>query len=112
MSTLRETILRNRDWYPRKRRAGSRVDEPGFLEAQYRAGQAVHKAVKKGELFRGPCEVCGTTKNIDAHHDDYSKPLDVRWLCRKHHQMHHWAIFKAASDKSAPDRLWRMKGAA
>jgi hypothetical protein len=35
-----------------------------------------------------PCEVCKET-NVDAHHDDYNKPLDVRWLCKKHHREHH-----------------------
>lgn len=53
-----------------------------------RAGNRVGIAIKKGELVRQPCEVCGAAKT-DAHHDDYSKPLDVRWLCRLHHFQHH-----------------------
>lgn len=47
-----------------------------------------HK-IRKGDLIKLPCEVCGTNEKVEAHHDDYSKPLDVRWLCRKHHQEHH-----------------------
>jgi hypothetical protein len=41
-------------------------------------------AVRLGKLKRLPCEVCGAPET-DGHHDDYSKPLDVRWLCRRHH---------------------------
>jgi hypothetical protein len=40
--------------------------------------------VRRGVIQKGPCEVCGTDKEIQAHHDDYSKPLKVRWLCRYH----------------------------
>ncbi len=47
------------------------------------------KAVKSGRLHRQPCEICGTVKNINSHHNDYSKPLEVRWLCRKHHMELH-----------------------
>jgi hypothetical protein len=32
--------------------------------------------------------VCGNAAT-HAHHDDYSKPLEVRWLCRAHHSEHH-----------------------
>lgn len=39
-----------------------------------------------------PCEVCFTTHDIEAHHDDYDKPLDVRWFCFKHHREHHKKI--------------------
>jgi hypothetical protein len=46
------------------------------------------EAVRRGKMERLPCEVCGAIK-VDAHHDDYSKPLDVRWLCRVHHNEHH-----------------------
>ena len=35
-----------------------------------------------------PCEVCGIPES-HAHHDDYSRPLDVRWLCEKHHKQLH-----------------------
>jgi len=56
-----------------------------------RAHMAVMSAVKEGVLTPGQCEVCGSTKYVDGHHDDYSKPLDVRWLCRLHHKEVHAA---------------------
>ena len=43
-----------------------------------------------------PCEVCGTLKNIRRHHDDYDKPLEIRWLCQKHHKLLHESIKKQA----------------
>jgi hypothetical protein len=58
-------------------------------KVQLRAQSAVRRALKRGDLFRLPCEVCGSANNVDAHHDDYSQPLSVRWLCRSHHQQHH-----------------------
>ncbi len=56
--------------------------------AVFASHRIVSEAVKRGELVRGTCEVCGKEK-VDGHHDDYSKPLAVRWLCRKHHLAHH-----------------------
>jgi hypothetical protein len=52
------------------------------------ANQTAGNAIRDGRLIRQPCEVCGAEK-VEAHHDDYSKPLEVRWLCRKHHLEHH-----------------------
>ncbi len=52
------------------------------------AHQAVYHAVKMGYLLKESCEICGST-DTQAHHDDYTKPLDVNWLCRKHHLEHH-----------------------
>jgi hypothetical protein len=49
------------------------------------AHRAVQNAIRAGKLLRQPCEVCRTTIKVQAHHHDYSKPLDVRWLCFKHH---------------------------
>lgn len=54
-----------------------------------RAHLIVAKAKSEGRLVPQPCEVCGTTDSIHAHHDDYSKPLSVRWLCVSHHAAHH-----------------------
>jgi hypothetical protein len=44
--------------------------------------------LKSGRIIRQPCEMCEAEK-AEAHHDDYSKPLSVRWLCRSHHQLLH-----------------------
>jgi len=49
------------------------------------AAQIVKYAIKLGVLTKGPCAVCGTTESIQGHHTDYTKPLEVTWLCRLHH---------------------------
>ena len=48
------------------------------------ARRIVRSALERGELERQPCEVCGHVK-VDAHHEDYLWPLEIRWLCRQHH---------------------------
>lgn len=45
-------------------------------------------AVRRGRMKRLPCQECAEPKT-DAHHPDYSKPLEVVWLCRKHHSQIH-----------------------
>ncbi len=55
---------------------------------KHRAHRMVAYALKKGRLLKTPCMICGETKS-ESHHEDYSKPLDVLWFCRKHHAEHH-----------------------
>jgi hypothetical protein len=49
------------------------------------ATTAVGNALRDGKLEKWPCWVCGTTENIEGHHVHYDMPLDVIWLCTKHH---------------------------
>jgi len=49
------------------------------------ARRLVHDAVKSGRLTKSPCVFCGNVK-VQAHHHDYSKPLDVVWVCFKCHR--------------------------
>ena len=57
------------------------------------------KAIRSKIMIRMPCEVCGEIKS-EAHHDDYDKPYDVRWLCRKHHGAHHRQILGDKNDSN------------
>lgn len=61
-----------------------------------RARQATLNAIRAGRLVRLPCEACGTTVRVEAHHPDYSKPLDVRWLCDTHHHEEHRRMERAS----------------
>lgn len=53
--------------------------------AQAKAGNAI----RAGKLVRQNCEQCGADnwlgQPVQAHHEDYTKPLEVRWMCRKCH---------------------------
>ena len=55
---------------------------------KYRAHGMVAYAVKMKNLVPKPCEICADVK-VSAHHDDYLEPLNVRWLCSKHHNQWH-----------------------
>ena len=54
-----------------------------------RAKNNLSYALRVGKISRQSCEICGDPKS-HGHHEDYSKPLEVHWLCPKHHQMRHW----------------------
>ncbi len=77
------------------RNRGNRQD-PEYLHGyrkrnaiKYRATTAVNNALRDGKLTRNPtCESCGNNSE-HAHHDDYTKPLDVRWLCAACHLQWH-----------------------
>lgn len=51
----------------------------------------LHVYVKRGKVVRQPCAVCGDA-HAEAHHPNYDKPLNVRWLCRLHHLELHGAV--------------------
>jgi hypothetical protein len=59
-----------------------------------RAHDRVRYALKTGKLVKGPCERANEhcRGKIHAHHDDYTKPLEVRWLCGHHHRAEHQNI--------------------
>ena len=72
---------------PEKMRARNRryaKANPEKILAHY----ALRNAIRRGELIRQPCEICGNSRS-HAHHNDYSKPFQVRWLCALHHKFYH-----------------------
>jgi hypothetical protein len=61
---------------------------PELAASRRKIHNKVHRAVKKGKLEKEPCIFCGT-KKVEAHHHDYSKPLEVTWVCKRHHALIH-----------------------
>jgi hypothetical protein len=56
---------------------------------RHNARRMTRRARANGKITAIPCVVCGDSE-VEAHHPDYSRPLDVVWLCRKHHhEIHH-----------------------
>ncbi len=58
--------------------------------AKHLAHAAVSRALQKGILVRPVCcERCGATGRVEGHHDDYTRQLDVLWLCTMCHRARH-----------------------
>lgn len=54
---------------------------------KFLARAEVNKALRKGLIEKKNC-FCGETL-VEAHHDDYTKPLEIKWFCRQHHEDKH-----------------------
>lgn len=73
-----------RNAYQRERRKRY-ADMTDAEKAKVKARSTANVYQRRGHLTPQPCEECGTTENLEKHHDDYTKPLEVRWFCRDHH---------------------------
>lgn len=63
------------------------------VTVKLKAHQIALKAVRTGILSEQPCVKCGAD-NALKHHEDYSKPLEVVWLCPKCHAARHKELRK------------------
>ena len=96
---------------PRSRPEGSK-HSPEEVAKRHEARRVTQNALRDGSLTRMPCEVCGDKKS-DAHHVNYDKPLEIRWLCRKHHLRAHGKrkrpqAIKATTRTKQPDWIKRL----
>lgn len=76
---------RNRTPERRAKKAGYQRRHRELHPDRYKARSAVHRAIRGGRLKREPCVYCGSVKS-QAHHRDYSKPLEVVWACFRCHR--------------------------
>lgn len=58
------------------------------VRLKHLARLTLNNSIKLGKTKRMFCEICGEEKS-EAHHEDYNKPLEVMWLCNKHHRELH-----------------------
>lgn len=58
-----------------------------------KAGQLARDAVYAGKIKKQPCEICGCLDS-QMHHQNYTKPFEVNWLCYKHHRDVHKGLIK------------------
>lgn len=76
--------------YKRRRKQQSEYEKARRLlhPEMFKARNTLNNAIRDGKLERLACEVCGASRS-QAHHEDYAKPLEVRWLCQIHHAQIH-----------------------
>ena len=83
---IRDATRERKEWRNNYRKEHGR----GESEEHRKAWSLVASAEASGKLIRpSTCPQCGSTKHIQAHHPDYSKPLNVVWLCQLCHKKLH-----------------------
>jgi len=72
-----------------------------------KAGKIIERLIKKGKLIRPHfCSVCHRRGIIHGHHEDYSKPTEIIWICRSCHTT--ISLFKRY-DKSLEEAFYAIK---
>lgn len=71
-------------WKIRKHKS---IKDP-LIEVRKKTRRITQNMLRGGKLKKGPCVVCGS-EEVLAHHEDYSRPGDVIWICEKHHKAYH-----------------------
>mgnify|MGYP001568524217 CR=1 FL=1 len=82
----RKKRLDNKGWKSQQN-LEYRIKNKEKVEAQ----RIINYNINNGKIKRMPCESCNSIL-AQAHHDNYSKPLDVRWLCASHHKLFHLSV--------------------
>ena len=92
-----------RNWYRQNRRNyRNNATRREYERARYAVDDAYRERkqarnmvgirLRRGTMTRGSCAICGATTGVCAHHNDYTKPLDIVWLCTEHHNLIHGPI--------------------
>ncbi len=96
-----ERILQVADWHHSEHGRGMsrirRAERYALNKERYKAKEMIERLVNKGFIQRQPCTKCGNG-NSQGHHPDYSKPLEIVWLCQAHHSEEHRLL------RNSPDR--------
>jgi hypothetical protein len=89
---LRVLAKRWRESHPEERAEYGKAYRDKFPQKEA-ARRLLRKAVSNGTIIQAPsCVRCSEVGPTDGHHPDYSKPLEVTWLCRKCHKKEHAAL--------------------
>ena len=83
-----ERIAKSKAWLQSER--GKELYKERIIrnKERYKANRMIRKLINIGIISKASCVVCGDL-NSKGHHPDYSKPLEVIWLCQKHHSEIH-----------------------
>ena len=77
--------------------------------AKHIARRTLGNAVRLGKVFKPDiCLACGSDENVEAHHEDYSRPLEVEWWCRNCHATYH--AEEAAKQRQVKDKDMSISG--
>lgn len=92
----RKHILRINSLY-RKTLRGKRIMQEGVIRhwklypEKRKARYIISNAIRLGKIVKKNCEIC--KEKAEAHHPNYLEPLNIRWLCKKHHEEIHHKIY-------------------
>lgn len=87
----KKKLKENGTWWMKR---GNRTEQNKRYREKYNFKVIAHRklniAVKNGVVLKpNNCTDCGGSEYIQGHHDNYDKPLNVRWLCHKCHNKIH-----------------------